>query len=515
MAPALSTSFPALGDNDTAIPPDTMGAAGPSHLMTMLNSQVRIQTRTGADLGTVSLAAFWTAGTDLVGDPFDPKLVYDSLSGRWLATVDADGELPTSQVWFAISSTSDPTGAWSFFGFPADSAFPSGSMWADFPGLGVNSTWIAITNNMFSVAPLPGFVGAKMWVMDKASALAGGPLILTVFPAGFDLVMDVDGFVLQPAVTFDATEPKLYIVDNSGVYSGGVFLLRMSELTGTGPSPAWAPTAGGPFPGTGLFFVTNNFDFDQIGAPQQGVAATCDGGAQNGQPCTSDADCPPGLPTASCRLVSTNDLRILNAVFRNGRIWCTHSAGLPVDAVDRTAVFWYQIDPALMVTTGAPILQSGVLDGGAGVHHFFPSIAVNKNDDACIGFSRSDGTRFVEGVFTGRAGTDPPDTMAPIAVLKAGEDSYLKDFGFKEIRWGDYSATVVDPTDDETFWTIQEYAAMDVGSAPDDDRWGTWWGSIVPESLVPTVPSCGPAVLALLLLAAGAVLIRRARQAQT
>src|SRR5262249_37393718 len=35
LGPTVTTNFAALGDNNTVIPPDTMGAAGPSHLMTM------------------------------------------------------------------------------------------------------------------------------------------------------------------------------------------------------------------------------------------------------------------------------------------------------------------------------------------------------------------------------------------------------------------------------------------------------------------------------------------------
>jgi hypothetical protein len=68
--------------------------------------------------------------------------------------------------------------------------------------------------------------------------------------------------------------------------------------------------------------------------------------------------------------------------------------------------------------------------------------------------------------------------MDPITVIKPGEDSYEKDFGSSRVRWGDYSATVVDPVDDTTFWTIQEYAAMDVGPNESDDRWGTWWAKL-------------------------------------
>jgi cysteine-rich repeat protein len=455
-SPALNIGFEALPDNGLVIPPDTMGAAGPNHLMTMLNSEVRVQDKTGGVISTVSLDTFWTGGTGLSGDPFDPVLVYDSLSGRWLATVDANPRSTSSEVWFAISSSSDPTGAWTFYGFSAETG--GGQLiWADFPGLGANSTWIAITNNTFSVGG-GLYAGTEMWVIDKSTALAGGSIMVTFFPAAFDVAQGVDGFVVKPALTFDAAEPKLYLVDNSGWSSGGVVLLRISEITGTGASPSWAPTAGGPFPGTGLFFVANNFSFGQVGAPQLGTTG----------------------------LVDTNDPRMMNAVFRNGRIWCTHSGGLPIGAVDRTAVFWYELDPQLLTSSGLPIVQSGVIDGGAGVHHFSPSIAVNQNEDVAIGFSRSDAGRFVEAVFTGRLNTDPAGSMAPISVLKAGEDSYVKTFGGPTIRWGDYSATVVDPADDETFWTIQEYAATDVGPADDDDHWGTWWGKLEIASVAPT-----------------------------
>ena len=65
--------------------------------------------------------------------------------------------------------------------------------------------------------------------------------------------------------------------------------------------------------------------------------------------------------------------------------------------------------------------------------------------------------------------------MDAISVLKAGEDSYEKKVT-DDVRWGDYSATVVEPVDDLNFCTIQEYAALDVGPNPSDDRWGTWWG---------------------------------------
>jgi hypothetical protein len=433
------SSFEGLPDNNTSIPPDTMGAAGPNHLMIMLNTQVRIQDKGGTNIDTVSLDTFWTNGTGLSGDPFDPRLIYDSLSGRWMATVDANSRSTSSEVWFAISDTSDPTGGWTFYGFDAD---PANTYWSDFPDIGTNATWVAITNNMFTVVG-NSFGGAKMWVIDKSTALSGGALTTTVFGVGFD--GSFYGASLRPALTFDAGETTLYIADGGTWSSGGVPALRLSMITGTGPAPVWAVVPGG---FNGLFLVDTPYELIQIDADQLGT--------------TTD--------------VETNDPRLLNAVFRNGRLWTTHSGGMPFDgsqsappSADRTAVFWYELDPAAMPS---PIVQSGVIENGAGTHYFFPSIAVNANNDAVVGFSYSDATQYVEAAFTGRLSTDPAGTMEAVTTCKAGEDSYVKTFSGTRNRWGDYSATVVDPADDLTFWTLQEYAETEVGGW---DRWGTWW----------------------------------------
>lgn len=440
----LSVNFAGLGDNNTSIPPDTMGAVGPADLVVMVNTEVRIQDKAGGVVSTVSLDTFWTSGTGLTGNPFDPHVSYDSIDGRWIATVDANAQSTNSQVWFAISATDDPRGTWTFFSFQADSAFPSSTTWADFPGLGVNATWIAITNNMFTIAG-DSFVNAKMWVIDKATALAGGPLTTTIFDTGFDAegTFSTFGFALKPAVTYSAAEPNLYIVDNTGFAAGGTPLARVSRITGTGPSPAWSVAPGSTFAGTGLFAVANDFEFTWPNAPQAGTATTIDAG----------------------------DFRASPASFRNGRLWFAHAGGLPNGGATRSAVFWYQIDPTALPS---PITQSGVLDGGSGVFHTYPSIAANSADGACIGFSRASSSIFIEAVGTSRSAGDAAGTMDPLTVIKAGEDSYVKDFGSGNVRWGDYSGTSIDP-DDDSCWTLQEYAEEDVGGSADDDRWGTWW----------------------------------------
>ena len=449
---ALQNGFLGMADNNTSIPPDTMGAAGPNHLMTILNTQVGIQNKSGGQFSIVSLDTFWTSGTGLSGDPFDPVLLYDALSGRWIAAADADSFSPNSSIFFAISDTDDPTLGWTYYEIDAD---PTNVSWADFPGFGVNSTWVAITNNMFTVAG-GSFTGVKMWVIDKSTALAGGALTVTTFNQGFDFAGNLDGFTMRPAQTFDAAEPDLFIVDNSGFSSGGIPLLRLSRISGTGPAPVWNALPGifgGVNAGSGLYSVVNDFSFGFPDASQAGSGVR----------------------------VQTNDYRVINAVYRNGRLWCTHTGGLPDPGADRSATFWYEWNPA----AGAPLVQSGVISGGPDSHHFFPSLSVNSANDMVIGFSRSDPGRFVEAAYTGRLAGDAFGTTGPITVMKAGEDVYVKSFGSGQVRWGDYSATVVDPVDDLTFWSLQQYAETDVGGAANDDRWGAWWSEIGTSSACP------------------------------
>src|SRR5436190_2074354 len=50
LSPPPSPDFLALADNHATYPPDTFGAVGPAHLVIALNTEIRIQDRTGLPL---------------------------------------------------------------------------------------------------------------------------------------------------------------------------------------------------------------------------------------------------------------------------------------------------------------------------------------------------------------------------------------------------------------------------------------------------------------------------------
>ena len=148
--------------------------------------------------------------------------------------------------------------------------------------------------------------------------------------------------------------------------------------------------------------------------------------------------------------IQNNDARIQNVVFRNGSIWATHTVFYPHSGPTRSAVQWWQL------STAGSIQQVGRVDDQSGVNFYsFPSISVNKFNDALLGFSSFSTNQYASANYTFRAFDDGANTMRTIVTLKAGEGVYYKTGTGTRNRWGDYSATMVDPVNDADFWTIQ------------------------------------------------------------
>jgi uncharacterized repeat protein (TIGR01451 family) len=372
----------------------------------------------------MTLESFWTT----LGDPnaFDPHIVYDSAGNRWVFVAAANAGQASSKTLVAVSQTSDPTGDWTLGSIAADA---SGQNWVDYPGLGINKNWIVVTVNIFSGN---SFKNATIYACDKAQMYAGGPLSCSTWT-------NTSGS-FQPAVTYDPALSTMYLVQNwNGNFHGSGYH-RLSAITGAVGSEVLT---------FATFFPSVTSTWSAIGsvnfAPQLGSASK----------------------------IHNGDTRMLKALYRNGSLWCSQTVFLPTAAPTRASVQWWQINPA----TGT-VQQFGRVDDSTGANFFaYPTIAVNKNDDVLIGYSSFSATKYAEADFSFRYGTDTPNTLQPMTLMKAGEAPYYKTYGGTLNRWGDYSSTVVDPVDDFTLWTIQEYATTPGGGF---DRWATWWSKVTP-----------------------------------
>ncbi|MCZ7382754.1 MAG: PGF-pre-PGF domain-containing protein [Candidatus Methanoperedens sp.] len=427
LAPVLGSSFIGLTQTGSLIPPDTMGAAGPSHLMEILNDRVGFFNKsTGALISSQTLNDFWSS-LGVSSFSFDPKVIYDQHSGRFIAVTlggVSPPSSPNSWVMIAVSNTSDPTGTWSKWAIDADNdnGVHTFDNFADYPGIGVDANNVYLTANMFSNADVYQY--SKVWVINKTRLLEGNASItVTEFrnPAG-------SGFVMQPAHVFGSSSTEYFVHENYSCPDPVLPCLALNNITFPGGTPTWNRMGD---------VVVNNYPSTMTQAPQQGGT------------------------------IETNDIRLLNAVFRDGYLWTTHHVSNISKGNGQTEVAWYQINPAnatLSLPFGTPAQQGRISD--ASLWYYFPSIAVNAVGDVGIGFSGSSSSEYAGAYYTARHASDAPGTMQSVGLLKAGLASYTGN------RWGDFSATVIDPSDNTTFWTVQEYTATST-------LWGTWWGKFV------------------------------------
>jgi hypothetical protein len=452
MAPATSAGFRALGDNNGAIPPDTHGAVGPTELMTTLNTQVRRQDRSGNPVGSLlSLYGFWvSAGVSPSAPPngpFDPRVHFDPEAGRWITVACQAAANQSSALLVAVSTSSTP-GAWHAWKIPADPGnLPASGVWFDYPNVGFNKKWIVVQVNVFTYtvpATTNDFVESRIYVFDKSllyQGLPNTPTVITPAPLTY-------GATQVPAQTYDFLADDLYLMQRWNPDVSGTGYLRVYQLSGDVGSETLTP----------------------LGLPSAPAWSESAAGM---------ADFAPQGPSCGANKIQTNDSRIQNVVQRNGRLWATHTVFYPAGGTPtRASVQWWE------VATDATVLQTGLVDDPGNARFYaFPSIAVNKDEDALLGFSSFSASQTASAGYTFRLAGDPPGTMQVPRVLKAGEACYYKAPTGRN-RWGDFSATQVDPLDDTNLWTIQEYAAAtDVNNAPATNVWSTWWGMVAPPAI--------------------------------
>ncbi|MBV9925214.1 MAG: hypothetical protein JOZ96_09390 [Acidobacteria bacterium] len=482
-SPAPSQTFLAQEDapkagttNDFFIPPDTNGAVGLDRVFTNTNSNFRVHDKTtGAALATLSSDTFWAASGG--SGFFDPQIQFDPYNQRWVLAIASSAGSANSSIGVAVSQTSDPAGTYNLFRFVVGCAGgtancdPQGE-WADFPMLGFNKNWLAVSVNMFEVAATgpngaPRNTGFGALLVNYPSARAGVG-VATLF-RGFGNSF----FCVHPVTTFSATENTLYFIQHGS--SGGA-TYRVSNVTGTPAAPSMN--------------IPDTFRVRPGGAWSQPV------GDMLPQQCVAGVSLPTQTCPAAPRKFDAGDAQVRsNPVFRGGKLYYAQTVALPAGAplgtdafghtvslASRTAAQWTVLDAASGdFADGGRVDDPTATPANGGKWYAYPSLSVNKNGDVLLGFSEFESDDYADAGYALRLSTDAAGTMRDPVIYKEGEDYYEKTFGTPHNRWGDYSHTLVDPSNDRDLWTVQEYAGARVGTAgtgPTDSRWGTWWAKV-------------------------------------
>jgi hypothetical protein len=422
----VGTNFTGATISDTPgfVPPDTMGAVGPTQYIVTVNGRFRSFSKTtGLADGGLNLdpdVFFQSVRSDTTSDP---RVRYDRLSGRWFITmIDINGT--DNRILIAVSSGSTVTSVsnFTFFDIPTDSTSPTraSSDFADYDTLGIDVNALYIGTNVFSGAG--AFKGTDGYVVRKSSVLGGGPIAVTVF-RNLALGTGEGPFTPQGVDNYDPNATQGTFIGVSNAFFGELVLRRVANPGGT---PSISSNVLVTVPSTAF----------PLAAPQTGSPKTLD----------------------------ALDDRLFAAHFRDGTLWTAHNIGVNSSGVaispTRTAVRWYELTGILTGQTPS-IVQSGtIFDGATSNPRFFliPSVMVSGQGHAAFGFSTSGASEHPNAATVGRLVGGALGTVETTQLYTSSTSTYGPQLSSTVQRWGDYSYTSLDPLDDMTMWTVQEFS---------------------------------------------------------
>ena len=431
-------------------PPDPVGDVGPNHYVEMVNLAFAVYDKQGnLLLGPVDTGTLWAgfAVPDCTDPSGDPIVLYDQLEDRWLLT-QFTTRGPRYYDCVAISVTGDPTGAYYRYAFVTqpDPDLAGGTFFPDYPKYGVwTNSYVMTTRDFGEVDEY----GISVYALEKNKMLAGNPKARAVqfFLDSSVVPLNLIGDGLLPADIDGTRRPQDHVPapivgtqDDNAPYGATFDALNIWEL-----SVKWNAT-----PDASLTLATQLpvASFDSI------------------FPCGPSRGCipQPGItnPDQFVDILSYRQRPTHRLAYRNFGTYEALVTNQSVEAAPGLAgVRWYEIrrTGAKPNVAGAySVFQQGTFAPGDGVHRWMGSAAMDWQGNIALGYSVSNGVDVYPGIrYTGRLNGDA------LGQMTVGEGVIINGSGVQTTtnsRWGDYTSLNVDPTDDCTFWYVNEYYAI-------------------------------------------------------
>ncbi len=426
-----------------AFPPDTVGEIGPTHFVQMTNgrrgSVVEIFAKNGTSVARFVLGSVAPPGHPCRRGLTDPVPIFDQFAQRWLLT---EIPLPVNGrfgLCVFVSSGVDPAASTYSAVFVETPRFPDFPKWGVWP-----DAYYVGTNELVKGRETP-----VVYAIDRAVLLDGQipTVVRRTLPRlrGFEFnpiqPVDLDGDATPPA---DA--PGLFVrhtddESHDKVPIAGADFIELFEFTPDFTNPDDSSVAGP------IAVSVSEFSSDLCGLKSFKCVV---------QPGTRKRLDPIREPLMHRALVRT---------FANHQS-LVGTFTTDIDGDDTAGVRWFELRRRADASQGAwALFQEGTV-GAGGASRWLGSIAMNAAGDIALGYSISSPDVFPSIRFTGRrAGDDPGLMTRGESILAAGTNAQKE-----SVRWGDYSAMSVDPSDGVTFWYTNEISGP--GSA-----WETTFGS--------------------------------------
>lgn len=457
--PSLTFDGVAAADNvpfigGTVAPSDENLDVGPNDVIQTTNLLFRIWDKNGNPKTSPKLISSLFSklgGQCSIADRGDPVVLYDRMADRWFLTQFAfatKNAAPFHQC-VAVSQGPDPLGAY----FTYDFVTP-GNNFPDYGKFGVWPDGYYMTVNQFS-EPGDIFNGVGMYALDRKKMLVGDPTAafiyfdrnLTSFPEGYNstLPSDQDGLQAPPPGV-----PNTFIYLISDEFESSPYnkdALRLFDFHADFTTPA------------------NSTFTERAESPL--LVAPFDPRSPSGR---ADVKEPPPATTADA-LDSIQYHLMHRLQYRNRGGIETLVASTPVNvsglapttiANYQAGVRYFQLQRS---TPGGPFLlydnATFSPDAGnpaTGVNRWLPSAAIDHQGNLAVSYSASSTSVFPSIWYAGRdfnalGGLTGETHLFDGTAVQTGSSN----------RWGDYQSLQVDPSDDCTFWTTNQYYNVNSG----------------------------------------------------
>jgi hypothetical protein len=455
-------------------PPDTNGRVGAKQYVQWNNTSFAVFDKTTGELLFGPVAGntlFQSLGGDCAThNDGDPVVSFDILAGRWVLSQFVVGGSPDfSHQCVAVSQTEDATGEYFLYDFVTDS-----DNFVDYPKTGVWPDGYYMTGRIFNASGT-AFLAGRIFVFEREQMLKGLP--------ARQLQADLKKYGNKPQ---DGMIP--------------------SDLDSLTPPPAGAAAfVIAPHPTTVNRLTSARVAVTWGGAPRIRLTEDVIQETWGVPPCVSDTDAgdhrdcvPEPAPATPTDYVDNLDVRLMyRLAYRNfggspvqeslvGNITVPGANSNPKHG----AIRWYEFRNAGSSTTTPTVFQASTYDPDS-AYRWLGSIAMDKDHNIALGYSKSSLTVRPSIFITGRLSTDPLNTLGAEAQVTAGLGVQTNTPVNAGNRWGDYSAMTLDPVDQCTFYYTNEYlqtngafnwstriASFRFPSCTSAPAWGTLTGTV-------------------------------------
>src|SRR6266513_4411656 len=449
--PVLSAStptglnFPGVGVGlagfvPSSNPPDTNGRVGAKQYVQWNNTSFAVFDKTTGELLFGPVAGntlFQSLGGDCAThNDGDPVVSFDILAGRWVLSQFVVGGTPDfTHQCVAVPQTEEATGEYYLYDFVPDS-----DNFVDYPKTGVWPDGYYMTGRIFNASGT-AFLAGRIFVFEREQMVKGLP--------ARQLQADLKKYGNKPQ---DGMVP--------------------SDLDSLTPPPAGeAAFVIGPHPTSTNRLTSARVAVTWGGAPRIRLTEDIIKETWGGPPCVSDTDAgdhrdcvPEPAPATPTDYVDNLDFRLMyRLAYRNfggspvqeslvGNITVPGANSNPKHG----AIRWYEFRNAGSSTTTPTVFQASPYDPDS-AYRWMGSIAMDKDHNIALGYSKSSLTVIPSIFITGRLSTDPLNRLGIESQVTAGLGVQTNTPVNAGNRWGDYSAMTLDPVDQCTFYYTNEY----------------------------------------------------------